>query len=213
MIPLKTTTLLKTGLLALVAAANCAAAAAPDAAGVLLGRLEKLGGLAGAFEQTLTTAEGGAPVVSTGDFAILRPRSFDWHYRTPEEQRVVSDGRRLWIYEPDLAQAVSKPAGGSLENSPAAVLLGSSSWRSHWKVEAVGGDTLVLTPKTPESLYKSVRLVLDAEGRPSSLTLEDAFGQKTAVRFTSYEKAVPAASRFEFTPPGGVEVLKDDKAF
>jgi len=62
--------------------------------------------LAGSFVQITRDENGAILEESTGDFVMGRDQRFDWHYQTPWEQRIVSDGEQLWVYDVDLEQVV-----------------------------------------------------------------------------------------------------------
>jgi DNA-binding transcriptional LysR family regulator len=48
---------------------------------------------------------GRKPQQSAGIFALQRPGKFRWSYEKPYKQLLVSDGNKLWSYDPDLNQS------------------------------------------------------------------------------------------------------------
>jgi len=71
---------------------------------VALSKLSNLKGFSSQFKQKLTYAEGGSRAYE-GELFVLRPGKFRWHYSQPYEQLYVSNGKGIWLYEPDLMQA------------------------------------------------------------------------------------------------------------
>ena len=60
-----------------------------------------------------------------------------------------------------------------------------------------------------ESTFREIRLGFDAKGL-AALELLDAFGQRSVVRFSGFERNPKlAASLFAFTPPKGADVIGD----
>jgi outer membrane lipoprotein carrier protein len=67
---------------------------------------------------------GKKPQQSAGIFALQRPGKFRWSYESPYKQLLVSDGTKLWSYDPDLNQVAVKKLGTAFGASPAALLAG-----------------------------------------------------------------------------------------
>ena len=78
------------------------------------------------FTQTVTSPDGAKKKVSSGRFEFSRPNRFRFAYLKPFEQTIVGDGRKVWIYDPDLNQASSRRFSEALGATPAALLAGSS---------------------------------------------------------------------------------------
>ena len=146
---------------------------------------------------------------SEGSFRFMRPGKFEWAYTSPDVQRLISNGAVLWIYEPDLEQVIEKSVEGQLSGSPAAILFGDPHWDRYWRVTEPEAGLIVASPKNKDLPYDTVKIRFNAKNVPTSLTLEDAFGQTTVVEFPTFEKVHFQPTDFEFTIPKGVEVLRD----
>src|SRR4030095_1635293 len=71
--------------------------------------LQGLQSLQANFKQTLSDRSGQIVETATGELAIRRPDRFRWDYREPNQQVIVADGARIWLYDTDLEQVtVSK---------------------------------------------------------------------------------------------------------
>lgn len=164
------------------------------------------------FTQTVTGA-GGRTQTANGEFLLERPGKFRWTVDKPYKQLIVGDGERVWIYDEDLNQVIVRRVGDALGSTPAALLAGNEDVERAftWKdLPPAGGlDWLSATPVSKETTFAEIRLGFDAKGLVA-LELVDAFGQKSVVRFSNFERnpKLPASS-FTFTPPKGADVIGD----
>ena len=198
---------------ALAAAAPATPAAVPtDGAGAA--KLERM--LAATrtvrarFEQVLLDADLETIKETHGEFALERPNRFRWDYAAPAAQTIVSDGKKLWIYDPELAQVTVKPLDGALARSPAALLGGAGDLAENFTVTDLGVDGglhwLSLTPKVDDAEFERVRLGL-GDRFVEVMELKDAFGQTTRILLKKGEiNAKLDPKLFRFTPPPGADV-------
>jgi len=159
------------------------------------------------------SAAPGAPLVTHGDFAFLRPGRFRWNYRKPYEQLISSDGKFLFLYDPDLNQVTKKQLAGALPASPASILFGANDFERDFRVENDGTkdgiDWIRALPLAKDSPFERIRIGF-AGGLPVAMELRDSFGQTTSLTFDHVQRN-PAlgAERFVFVPPPGVDVLEE----
>jgi outer membrane lipoprotein carrier protein len=173
--------------------------------------VDKVESLSATFDQVQKDENGHVLQVSTGRLWLQRPAKFHWRYEKPYEQLVVCDGKQLWQYDPDLKQALVRPAGGTLEGTPAQLLTDRASLEKHFKVEPAGTEEgaqkLRLLPKATDGDFKSVELWLK-DGVPSRMRFHDPLGGVSEVTFGDVKTNVPLEARlFRFEPPKGVEVI------
>jgi outer membrane lipoprotein carrier protein len=165
------------------------------------------------FTQTVAAKDGKASQTASGEFLLERPGKFRWTVAKPYKQLLVGDGQRVWIYDEDLNQVIVRKVGEALGSTPAALLAGSQDVEKAftWKdlPASDGLEWLSATPISKETTFAEIRLGFDAKGL-AALELLDAFGQKSVIRFTSFERnpKLPASS-FTFTPPKGADVIGD----
>lgn len=167
----------------------------------------------GAFEQTVHAAAGSSARTSAGRFAFARPGRFHWLYEQPYRQELIGDGERLWSWDPDLNQVVVRTLGDALGATPAAILFGQGELEQSFALNddgEEGGLSWVLAiPRQNDSGFERVRIGLE-EGELRQMELRDSFGQTTLIRFVQLD-ANPAlpATRFQFSPPPGADVIGD----
>ncbi len=196
-------TLLLAALVSLLPGVSLAA----EGSAVLEKFLAEVSGAEGAFRQETRDRTGKIANAAEGTFAFLRPGAFDWLYEKPWRQRIVSDGKNIWVYDEDLMQVTVKPAGDALAQTPAALLFGAGKLPAGW-TEKSTGDLITLTPEEPQGGFERVEVKFGSSGFPEILSLYDSFGQTTTIVFTRFARAQPESSRFQFKVPQGVEVLE-----
>ncbi|GAB3251141.1 outer membrane lipoprotein carrier protein LolA [Chitinimonas naiadis] len=184
------------------------------------GGLDQLKGFLGqtqaftaSFQQTVTS-KGGKQQQASGTMAILRPGKFDWVYTKPYEQRVVSDGKQVWIYDPDLNQVTAKRLDKALGDSPAALLAGSNDLEKSYKLADLGVrdglEWIEATPNNRDNGFERVRIGFK-DAQPMAMELADNYGQNTVIRFANIIRNPKLnGERFSFTPPKGADVVRAD---
>ncbi|MEO6263754.1 MAG: outer membrane lipoprotein chaperone LolA [Luteimonas sp.] len=171
-----------------------------------------LKGLDGQFTQQLYDANGKLKESSSGRVALSAPRLFRWEYVKPYAQLIVADGRRVWVYDPDLQQVTRRAQGAEEQNSPLAALIDPSKLDRDFVIREAGSedglDWLVLSPKNAsEASFKSARLGFGPQGL-ATMQVIDALGQKTRIAFSGWKRNPSfAADTFRYTPPKGVDVV------
>ncbi|NYT38931.1 outer membrane lipoprotein chaperone LolA [Allopusillimonas soli] len=148
----------------------------------------------------------------SGTFSFKRPGQFNWHVVKPYEQLVVSDGKKVYQYDPDLAQVTVRPVGQSIGASPAAILFGEGSLDDNFTIAALpasdGIDWMRATPKGADAGFVHVDIGF-LHGLPARLLLLDAFGQTTRIDLTDITlNPALGPDTFTFDPPAGVDVVK-----
>ena len=163
------------------------------------------------FAQIVVAKNGRRPQHSSGTMLISRPGRFLWQIAAPYEQRLVGDGERVWMYDPDLEQVTVRKMDAALGSTPAALLVGSESLETNFELRALeareGLEWVEARPKSPDSGFEKLELGFDGEGL-KAMALYDNFGQTTSLVFSNIRHNPPLpADSFHFTPPAGVDVI------
>ncbi len=163
------------------------------------------------FEQTVTDSKGKVIQDAKGTFVLQRPGKFRWDYRAPYPQLIVADGRKLWIYDPDLEQVTVKQLDSVLGSTPAQLLSGARFPQQDFTVISLGTrnslDWVELTPKANEKDFEKVQLGFDQRDL-RMMTITDNFGNTTHLKFNNLQRnPTIEASAFVFTPPKGADVV------
>ncbi|MGD9843326.1 MAG: outer membrane lipoprotein chaperone LolA [Steroidobacteraceae bacterium] len=204
------------GLLTLCGSALAQTEITIDTGGVALDRFfGSLKSLQANFTQTVRDSREQVIENSSGTLAIKKPGKFRWDYKKPNAQIIVSDGIRIWLYDPELEQVTIRRADQSLNGTPAILLSGSgkdvTDWRNSFEVEHVeqrNGMTVInLAPKRADTDFKLMQLALRND-QLTAMSLTDKLGQITLLQFTQFKRnASLADAQFHFMPPKGVDVI------
>jgi outer membrane lipoprotein carrier protein len=166
------------------------------------------------FTQTIDDGHGKVLRSAAGKLYLQRPGKFRWDYTEPSEQLVLADGKQIWFYDKDLAQANVRNADSTLASTPASLLSGGGSVSGQFDIKALprsgGLEWFQLIPKHADTDFQLVRIGFD-KGELASMFLADKLGQVTQLTFTHPSRnATFAPDLFSFTPPPGVDVIGRD---
>lgn len=156
---------------------------------------------------------------SSGIFEFQRPGKFRFVYQRPYEQRLVADGKTLWLYDLDLQQVTARPQAQALGTSPAALLTsaqGVSGLQKDFELQdlpdAEGLSWVQATPRAVDAPLASVRAGLRRTGTGIELVrldVLDRLGQRSVLTFSAFANNIELpASLFVFQLPPGVDVIR-----
>ncbi len=185
--------------------------AANDASERLTNLLMAMQSFQANFKQITLDGRGDTLQEMVGELAVQRPGLVYWKTNPPLEQLVVSDGDRLWLYDPDLEQVTVQKLDPRITQTPALLLSGKvDTLKASYHIR---GDQLnklevfVLVPKDPESLFEQLKMTF-SEGQLVQMHLTDSLGQRSSFEFFDIQTNRKIASElFHFTPPDGVDVI------
>lgn len=166
----------------------------------------------GTFNQYTVGPQGQTSQAQSGEFSFARPGQFRWDIQKPYAQEVVSDGKSLFQYDPDLQQLTVRALDQSIGSSPAAILFGQGQLQDAFEVNALpdrdGMAWLRAVPRQPDAGLNQVDIGM-REGRPVRLLLVDGFGQTTQVDLlTLRAQSGFAAEEFTIVPPPGTDIVR-----
>ncbi|NNP67896.1 outer membrane lipoprotein chaperone LolA [Acinetobacter sp. Ac_5812] len=199
------------------------AASAQQATTSLVQQLSGLQRFTADFEQTTKVATGNKAVQKKGLTAqhmnqafkgtmkVERPGKFYWETTSPAKQTIVTTGKVVWIYDPDLQQAVRQSLDDQIANTPALLLSGNTNQiMQSYRVTQPDRTKLYYTlyPKQEDGAFQSLTISFGGNKAPNLMVLQDSLGQTTYVRFSNIKvnQAIPA-SVFNFTPPKGTDII------
>lgn len=173
-----------------------------------------LKGLDGQFTQQVYDGGGKLKESSSGRVALSAPRLFRWEYAKPYPQLIVADGKKVWVYDPDLQQVTVREQGIEEQNSPLSALIDPGKLDQQFHVaesgNADGLQWLTLTPKNEgDASFQSARLGFSSGGL-SRMEVLDAVGQRTKISFSGWKRN-PAftGGTFKYAPAKGVDIVGD----
>jgi outer membrane lipoprotein carrier protein len=163
------------------------------------------------FTQTVTSPDGKRKKTSSGSFEFQRPNQFRFVYTKPFEQLIVADGKKVWIYDPDLQQASSRRIDQALGATPAALLAGANLERD-FELKALpdsqGLSWVLATPRQADGMLQNLRVGFKGK-ELAAIDVLDGFGQRSLLQFSDVSSNVPlAAERFRFVLPAGADLIE-----
>ena len=173
------------------------------------------------FEQTYQAKVAGVTKKSKGGLVVERPAKLSFRYEPPNNNRVISDGTTVRVYEAENNQLLEQPVARTEYPGALAFLMGhglrpSFTFSFNDKAKFEGGRVLVGKPRSANPAYEQVLFYVDqaqlAKRSPGTIrrvVVLDA--QQNRNRFDFLEASTPdkvEPSEFVFTPPAGVTVVK-----
>ena len=164
--------------------------------------------------------------VESGTLWLKKPRKMRWEYRSPNEKLFISDGQAVWFYLPAERQ-LRKTALRKLDDvrSPVAFLLGKTKLENELRGLSKAVDQSPLDPANtllrgvPQSIVSEsmagqvseVQLEITPSDQIVRIVLMEADGATTEFRFAGWKENLELSdSRFQFSPPPGVETVEGE---
>jgi outer membrane lipoprotein carrier protein len=200
-----------------------ASAAAPSAtAAALLERTAGLytgsRGLRAEFTQRVKNPVTSSETSSAGSYLQRGPGVFSVNFSQPAGDRIVSDGKTLWVFVPSatpgqvLKMAVGPGAPGGIDlvgqffTSPSRKFVVTDGGTA--QVGGVSLKKLVLVPKSDVGFTRAVLWVVPSSGVLKQLEVTEASGVVRTLSFATITRGVTlAADAFSFSVPKGVTVV------
>ncbi|PYO00964.1 MAG: hypothetical protein DMD91_09410 [Candidatus Rokuibacteriota bacterium] len=170
------------------------------------------------FNQTSFNKSLNSTIPAKGAVYLKKGGKLRWEYTEPTRQEIVSDGKKLWVYTPQLNQVNVGDAPEALAGPAGSFLAGLGKVHEHFTVrflnpaqptDADGNVVLDLTPKQP--LPTLSRLILALDPRTWDVrkaTIHDQFENTVSMRFTKLAVNSGLSDQlFTFVPPAGVATV------
>mgnify|MGYP001164317322 FL=1 len=184
-----------------------------DATEQLADLLSPINSFSANFHQQLLDSKGISYQKLTGILHGHKPNQVHWTVFQPAAQMIVSNGTRLWLYDPDLEQVIIEPYANNPEANPFSLLLGGphqiSESFSLIEQKLVNESTrqFVLEPIKLNALY--TQLIIEfTHGSLSGISFSDNLGQKTIIEFQNFILNPSFKDNFfTFKIPEGVDIV------
>jgi len=171
------------------------------------------------FVQIILNPMIGSPDTTRGRLYQMRPSRFAMRFTSPKGDRIVADGRYLWLYTPSTTpgQVIRSRIPDVGTTGPN--LIGQFVEHPHERydaryvrVDSLGGrtaDLIALTPKERDQPYRAAVIWVDREdGLVRRIEITETGGQQRAVLLDKLQVNRGAPGReFTFSPPAGVRVV------
>lgn len=186
------------------------------------GALEKLNSMLVSIEslkadvvQLIVESDGGILEESKIKMYFKKPNGFYWETITPFKELIVTNGVKLWNYQPDLEQVVIEDWDSSKSELAAQLLNGETeNLGSDYQIEQLysddsGDHQFTLTPLATDSVYERISISF-VTSELDQIYLNSKNGQQTVWRFVTIERNESLEDNvFEFDPPAGIEIIEN----
>jgi outer membrane lipoprotein carrier protein len=182
----------------------------PLATQALLAQLKNIKTLQADFIQENYDAKNKLLQKQTGNFKVTDNGEFIWNIAAPYEQKIISDGKVLKIFDPDLEQLTIKPLDKKAQVIPLLLFSGESeAITQQYEISSSAQDSFDLHARDKNSLFEKLQ-VRFKNNKPVSLSIIDSVNQKTLV---SFDKVIAnqalKPSLFQFDAPAGTDVIDE----
>jgi outer membrane lipoprotein carrier protein len=181
-------------------------------------RYAKLNDLKASFDQKAFNKSLNQSTPAQGAVYLKKGGKMRWEYTSPTPQQIVSDGKTIWIYTPELNQVNVGEAPRMLGGPAGSFLAGLGKLRTHFtvkfldpqkKTDVAGNYVLDLRPRKPEPSLS--RLVISVDPREYLVRTAEVFDQFENTVTMTFTKIAPNSGLsdklFAFVPPKGAATI------
>jgi outer membrane lipoprotein carrier protein len=164
------------------------------------------------FKEEIAPA-GGTKREREGIVYYHKPGRMRWEFGGDDKELIVSDGKQLYNYEPDLNQVIETPLEQAFKSSSAAsFLLGIGNVQRDFDASVPANapdDGLRHIALKPKNGGDTIEMGLDPKTLDlRSLLLSDALGDETALTFSDFKNGAALDDKlFAFTAPPGADIV------
>jgi outer membrane lipoprotein carrier protein len=157
---------------------------------------------------------GGTKREREGIVYYRKPGRMRWEFGGQDQEIIVSDGKQLYSYQPDLNQVIETPLEQAFRSSSAAsFLLGMGNVARDFDASVPSkapADGLKHVALKPRNGGDTIEIGVDpATLDLRTLRLTDALGDITELTFSQVKNGVPLDDRlFAFVTPAGADIVK-----
>jgi outer membrane lipoprotein carrier protein len=188
---------------------------ADPASDQLLQLLNTIHTLQADFTQVVTDAKGRTLNRAEGQMSLQRPGKFRWNVQHPNAQLIVTNGKKIWIYEPDLEQLTIRYLGKEAGETPALLLSNTNeTLTKDFSVQTVNSADMqwfLLKPKDKGSMFEKIKLGF-VKQEIRQMQLQDHLGHTTVIQLNRIVmNSTLSPSLFNFKASGKVDVIDETK--
>ncbi len=177
--------------------------------------LSEISTLSADVVQLIVESDGGILEESEIQMFLKKPDGFYWETLSPFPELIVTNGSKLWNYQPDLEQVVIEDWDSSRSELAARLLSGETgNLAEEYRIESVTEQDsehqeFELTPRAADSVYQLISINFMRK-ELESIYLNSRNGQQTVWRFENVVRNQAIAdAQFEFLPPDNIEIIEN----
>lgn len=165
--------------------------------------------------QLIVESDGGVLEESQIKMQLKKPDGFYWETIEPFPELIVTNGIKLWNYQPDLEQVVVEDWETDQSELAAQLLSGrTENLQEEYSIAEDGASTadfprFKLTPLQSDNIYSSIAIRF-AASKLESITLDSKNGERTVWNFAAVTiNEFIDDEVFTFEAPAGIEIIEN----
>lgn len=165
------------------------------------------------FNETVKDTKGKILNQSQGKMSLERPGKFRWDVTAPNRQLIVTNGKKIWIYDADLEQLTIRHFNQEAGEAPALLLSNTNeTLTKDFRVDmSNNATTFLLKPKDKSSMFDSIQLIFSNQ-QIKIMQLQDHLGHVTLIAFNNAVlNSDLSPALFNFKPPAKVDVIDETR--
>jgi len=171
------------------------------------------------FVQIVDNPMLGDPDTTRGRLYQQRPNYFAMRFSDPKSDRIVADGRRLWLYTPSTTpgQVIRTMIPGTGSTGPHLIGQFVEHPRERYnagylRADSIGDarvDVIALTPRATDLPYSEATVwIAKQDGLIRRIEIVENSGQRRTITLKNLTVNIPIPAReFRFSPTSGVRVV------
>jgi outer membrane lipoprotein carrier protein len=189
---------------------------AQSTADELQAKLSNFNNVTANFNQVVKNSAGVILQKSSGVMALQRPGKFRWDTKKPLRQLIITDGGKVWIYEPDLQQVTIRKLDKSVGQTPVLLLTSPDIYlQQNFIISKLpkkqATESFQLMPKNKNETFDKIILTFK-NNIIFQMILSNQLGQYTILNFSNVSRSSKLKSKlFKFTIPKGIDVIDNTK--
>ena len=163
------------------------------------------------FQQKVRKPGRSRVLTKKGSVFFKVPGMMRWEYKKPEKVFYVSDGKTLWIYQPEDGLVTKLDVRSSELYHQSRYLFGQGNLATDFELAEEkapeGQFGLVLAPRKGSRDFKKLTLFIDQKtGEIANTRLIDPYDNVSEITFEKVQYKPVDEKHFQFTPPAGATI-------
>ncbi|MXP56125.1 outer membrane lipoprotein chaperone LolA [Pantoea sp. Mhis] len=177
-----------------------------DALSNLYQRLNKINYFYSYFYQKVTDNNNNNIQYGEGELWVSRPNQFNWHMIKPEENFIISNGQKLWIYIPLLKQVTVNSVTENIKNTPLNLIIQNkiSDWINYDIKQQ--GNRFELIPKHINNNFFKIIINITLKGKVKMFKIIEKNGLNSVYKLTKQKNKKISSNKFTFIVPKGTTI-------
>ena len=185
-----------------------------DAASDLIEKIKNIHSMTANFNQKLIDGQTNNNLNSKGNMSLKKSQYFKWVTTSPNNQEIVSNGTKLWIYDGDLDQIIIKKVSNDIAQFPYLILLSknTSNINKLFTAKEQDNTSYILKPKN-DQMIDSIKIKFTSNNQLKYLEISTSLNQFTKIEFTNVRTDVDISdTSFDFKTPEDIDIIDETKS-